>query len=148
MTGQYRAVTINGRSGREHVLVAMRALGRPLPAKAEVHHFNGDKSDNRPANLVVCQDRAYHSLLHRRQAALAATGNANFRRCVHCHTYDDPSNLIRHSARGRTHRACVLAAERRRRRQRRIARLAARAVAFLDPSEGGSVVAVMTRAVA
>jgi hypothetical protein len=29
----------------EHIVLAERALGKPLPAGAEVHHVNGDKSD-------------------------------------------------------------------------------------------------------
>lgn len=46
--------------------IAARALGRALPEGAEVHHLNGDHNDNRPCNLVICQDAEYHDLLHRR----------------------------------------------------------------------------------
>lgn len=41
------------------------ALGKPLPRGAEVHHADGSKGDNAPL-LVICQDRAYHMLLHKR----------------------------------------------------------------------------------
>lgn len=61
-----------GRHVREHVVVAERALGHRLPLGAEVHHFNENRSDNRNRNLVICQDVAYHRLLHmlrRRQLA-------------------------------------------------------------------------------
>ena len=50
----------------EHVLVAESALGHSLPPGAEVHHRNQDHADNRPENLVICQDHSYHALLHAR----------------------------------------------------------------------------------
>lgn len=59
---KYKFVTI-----AEHRLVVERAMGKELPKGAIVHHVNGDKSDNRPCNLVVCPDHRYHMLLHTRQ---------------------------------------------------------------------------------
>lgn len=50
----------------EHIRVAEAALGKKLPEGAEVHHLNKNKADNRPTNLVVCPDHAYHMLLHKR----------------------------------------------------------------------------------
>lgn len=71
----YRAI----RSGSEylhlHRIRAERALGRPLPEKAHVHHADGSKSDNAP--LVICEDAAYHRLLHRRMRIVKAGGNPN-----------------------------------------------------------------------
>lgn len=61
-----RAKMGNGRHVYEHLLIAELALGRPLPLGVEVHHVNEDKTDNRRCNLVLCENRAYHMLLHDR----------------------------------------------------------------------------------
>lgn len=54
----------------EHIVIAERALGHPLPDGAVVHHFDENKSNNGNGNLVICQDEAYHHLLHARQRAV------------------------------------------------------------------------------
>ena len=90
-----------------HVELAERALGKPLPQGAEVHHVNGIKSDNRPENLVICPDHAYHALLHTRQRAMNACGNPDYRRCEICGQWDDPLHMYqRKSKPGQWHRAC------------------------------------------
>lgn len=61
----------------EHVLVAEKVLGRNLKTSEHVHHVNGVRNDNRPRNLVICQDQKYHMLLHRRMRALKACGHAS-----------------------------------------------------------------------
>ncbi len=50
----------------EHILIAEKALGKPLPPKVVVHHVNETK-DSGP--LVICQDDNYHKLLHKRMRA-------------------------------------------------------------------------------
>lgn len=89
----YRIHTKGGKQKREHIAVAERALGRPLPSGAVVHHVNEDKLDNRPSNLVICPNQAYHALLHRRMRALDACGHADWRKCWICQHWDAPENL-------------------------------------------------------
>jgi hypothetical protein len=89
----YRVTTVNGKKLRDHITVVEKILGKPLPPKACIHHINEDRSDNRPENLVVCQDQKYHMLIHRRMRALEKCGNANWMPCVRCHNYDDPTNM-------------------------------------------------------
>ena len=83
------------RIGVKHVhrLVAERALGRPLEPRMVVHHIDEDRTNNVGTNLVICPDRHYHWLLHKRAAALEATGDPNAQRCGHCGKWDAPENL-------------------------------------------------------
>jgi HNH endonuclease len=139
---EYKNLTLNGRGGRqvnEHIYLAEKALGHRLPKGAEVHHVDGNGLNNNPSNLVICPSRAYHKLLHVRQAALNATGDANQRKCVICAQYDKPENMaekIRHDGRQTSyfHAACAAA---RSRKDRAVKKAAAIAAALLLSACGG-----------
>lgn len=91
-----------------HVLIAERVLGRPLPLSAEVHHVDEDRANNAHANLVICEDHAFHLLLHRRARALAACGDANALRCHICQSYDRQSEIVSYTGGRHTwHRSCA-----------------------------------------
>lgn len=91
--GWYKVARNTGPRRYEHQRVAEKALGKPLPPKAEVHHVDENKRNNDPSNLVICPDHAYHSFLHQRAAAFDAFGDASARKCVYCGQWDSVSNL-------------------------------------------------------
>lgn len=90
----------------EHILISERALGRPLPLKAEIHHVNEIPFDNRNANLVICESLAYHKLLHQRLRAVKAGVPAHWLKCPYCKRYDKPEALWIGPRHGKHHRAC------------------------------------------
>jgi hypothetical protein len=65
-TGGYKTTYDDkGRLRYEHIIIAEKALGKPLPPGAVVHHVTQDRMDNHgPFKLVVCPDQAYHMKIH------------------------------------------------------------------------------------
>lgn len=103
----YRILSINGKPILEHKLIVEKAIGRKLKDKEEIHHVNMIRSDNRPSNLVVCPDHYYHELLHVRTEALEQCGNADYRRCFFCKTFDDTKLMYAEKRNGtHYHREC------------------------------------------
>lgn len=90
----------------EHTLSIEEKLGRRLGDKEVCHHIDGNKTNNNPDNLVACRDSADHSRIHREMKSLAACGNANFRKCSICKTYDDPKGMTKQGPYAYVHRAC------------------------------------------
>lgn len=102
----YWFIKVNGVQRLRHVLIAEKALGKPLPKGAEVHHFDEDRSNDSPHNLVICPSRSYHKLLHRRQNALNACGNADWIHCWLCGRYSDPATMIKVNRASYAHADC------------------------------------------
>lgn len=82
-----------------HTIIAEKALGKPLPRHAVVHHHTIKQ-------IVICQDQAYHMLLHARMRAYKICGHASWRKCVHCKQYDSINNLLHHSRGSLIHGEC------------------------------------------
>src|SRR6478609_3116766 len=55
----YVSLLRGGREIREHRVVAEQMLGRPLLPTEHVHHRNKVKTDNRPENLEIVDERAH-----------------------------------------------------------------------------------------
>ena len=90
----YWKIVIKGKEYFKHVLILRNVLGvDSLPVGAEIHHINGDGTNNKNTNLVLCDSKKYHLFLHTRHRAFDSCGHANWRKCVYCHEYDDPCNM-------------------------------------------------------
>lgn len=114
----YVAVSDGKTKRMQHVVVAERALGKPLPPSVVIHHVDGNPANNEPSNLVICPSQAYHLLIHQRERARDACGNPDARQCVHCKQWDDVAAMTktgssRHGHR-HYHKPCRAAAERER----------------------------------
>ena len=103
-------ITVKNDGGIEYVhrILAERALGHSLPAGAIVHHHTGSVA----SGFVICQDQAYHALLHRRIRILRAGGNPDTSKiCACCKVVKPfeafPSNRSTHDKLGSRCRRCI-----------------------------------------
>jgi len=103
----YERINIEGKRAHNHRIIIEKALGRKLPDEAVTHHMDGNGVNNKNGNLVLCENREYHNLLHARMRAKAETGHPNWMRCTYCKTYDDPKNMyVRKDRNTARHYAC------------------------------------------
>ena len=96
-TTTYKYIRINGALLKVHRLRAATALGKPLPPRAVVHHADGAMRHDAP--LVICEDQAYHLLLHYRMSVVRAGGNPNTQKqCCTCRRILDFAKFGRNRA--------------------------------------------------
>lgn len=62
----YREIRVDGRTMKEHRHLMERHLGRKLLPTEDVHHLNGDKTDNRIENLEVIAHADHTRLTNQR----------------------------------------------------------------------------------
>lgn len=80
----------------EHIVIAEKMIGGPLPPGAVVHHTDNNKGRTDKYGIVICKNRAEHQTIHRKMIALKECGNEDWRKCSGCHEYDDVANMKKH----------------------------------------------------
>src|SRR3990167_7849080 len=70
----YVLISRKGKQVREHRLIVEKILGRKLRRSEHIHHINGNKSDNRLANLRIMSESEHHKhhWHHERSKIIAA----------------------------------------------------------------------------
>ena len=84
--GVYKGTTSKDRKPKKwHRVYIENLIGIILPKESEIHHVDYNRANNDPSNLVVCPDRSYHKLLHKRQEVLEAGYNPDkYQKCTDC----------------------------------------------------------------
>jgi hypothetical protein len=102
----YWMFEINKRSVLRHILIVEKVLGKRLPKGVEVHHVDLVRANDSNNNLVACQDRTYHRLLHKRTKALHACGHADWISCQICKQYSPSSEIKQYKNGVKWHPKC------------------------------------------
>jgi len=69
---RYKQAKVNGQKRLAHRVVVERHLGRSLLRSEQVHHINGDRTDNRVENLQILTS-GEHSRLHNQKHPILKT---------------------------------------------------------------------------
>lgn len=82
----YIQIRVNDRAVLEHRFVMERSIGRVLARHEIVHHLNGNRSDNRLANLVILSnsDHLKHHWAHHRDRMFSSSRRSYAKRCIGC----------------------------------------------------------------
>lgn len=84
-SGANRRVMIRGTKTKLCRTICERAIGHSLDRRHPIHHFDENPANNTNTNLVICEDQAYHRLLHYRQDIVRAGGNPDIEKyCWYC----------------------------------------------------------------
>ena len=105
----------------EHIVICSAVLGKPLPLKAIIHHWDKNNSNNKSFNLLICQDQSFHMVIHMRQKAYEQSGHADYRYCNTCEKWHSTKDMCknRNASLGYGHicKVCHRDAERIRRKE-------------------------------
>lgn len=96
----YKKTTRKGKCVKVHRLIVEKILGKSISSKIEIHHLDFDRSNNSNANLIVCPNKSYHQLLHRRQEVLMAGFDPwKFHKCTDCKKFLENENFSNNKTR-------------------------------------------------
>ena len=90
----------------EHILIMEKALGRAISIEEHTHHIDGNPKKNEIGNLMLFATNAMHIAFHYRLKAFEKCGHYEWRRCVYCHKWDDPKNMVSNGTKSLCHADC------------------------------------------
>jgi len=120
MQSGYFKITVNGKRIKRSVIVAEKMIGGKLPEGAVVHHIDGNKINDDPANLIICKNNSDHMLLHQKEKALRECGHADWYRCHICGIYSPLEEIKHYKNQSSYHPQCERNRSKERRTNRRI----------------------------